>query len=160
MMMGVAQVIGIKPTLRSFFSGAPAPCAKTSVAVANGKNARARRARSRRRPISGRPGAPRLSERSRASPPRPRRFRNLPPLHRWRSTRAGPATPDHARCGSHARRRGSLRSAGDDRHQTDCRTFPCPWPFIAAAAAPPSILAASCRPPPVPAARRHQVSSC
>ena len=38
MMMGVAQVIGIKPTLRSFFSGAPAPCAKTSVAVANGKN--------------------------------------------------------------------------------------------------------------------------
>src|SRR6478735_11941524 len=37
MMMGVAQVIGIKPTLRSFFSGAPAPCAKTSVAVANGR---------------------------------------------------------------------------------------------------------------------------
>ena len=38
MMIGVAQVMGMKPTLRSFFSGAPAPCAKTSVAVASGKN--------------------------------------------------------------------------------------------------------------------------
>ena len=38
MMMGVAQVIGMKPTLRSFFSGAPVPCANTSVAVASGKN--------------------------------------------------------------------------------------------------------------------------
>ena len=37
MMIGVAQVIGMKPTLRSFFSGAP-PCAKTSVAVLSGKN--------------------------------------------------------------------------------------------------------------------------
>jgi hypothetical protein len=36
-MIGVAQVIGIKPTLRSFFSGAPA-CAKTSVAALIGKN--------------------------------------------------------------------------------------------------------------------------
>ena len=32
MMIGVAQVIGMKPTLRSFFSIAP-PCANTSVAV-------------------------------------------------------------------------------------------------------------------------------
>ena len=37
MMIGVAQVIGMKPTLRSFFSGTP-PCAKTSVAVLSGKN--------------------------------------------------------------------------------------------------------------------------
>jgi len=33
----VAQVIGIKPTLRSFFSGA-APSANTSLAVFSGKN--------------------------------------------------------------------------------------------------------------------------
>ncbi len=37
MMIGVAQVIGMKPTLRSFFSSL-APCAKTSVAVLSGKN--------------------------------------------------------------------------------------------------------------------------
>ena len=37
MMIGVAQVIGMKPTLRSFFSIAP-PCANTSVAVPSGKN--------------------------------------------------------------------------------------------------------------------------
>ena len=37
MMIGVAQVIGMKPTLRSFFSGGPA-CAKASVAVLIGKN--------------------------------------------------------------------------------------------------------------------------
>ena len=37
MMIGVAQVIGMKPTFRSFFSGDP-PCAKTSVAVLSGKN--------------------------------------------------------------------------------------------------------------------------
>ncbi len=37
MMIGVAQVIGMKPTLRSFFSGTP-PCANTSVAVLIGKN--------------------------------------------------------------------------------------------------------------------------
>ena len=37
MMIGVAQVIGMKPTLRTFFSGAP-PCANTSVAVLIGKN--------------------------------------------------------------------------------------------------------------------------
>src|ERR671928_184221 len=37
MMIGVAQVIGMKPTLRSFFSIAP-PCANTSVAVLSGKN--------------------------------------------------------------------------------------------------------------------------
>src|SRR5688572_16790154 len=36
MMMGVAQVMGMKPTLRSFFSGAP-PWAKASRAVAKGK---------------------------------------------------------------------------------------------------------------------------
>ncbi len=37
MMIGVAQVIGIKPTLRSFFSAVPAS-AKTSLAVRSGKN--------------------------------------------------------------------------------------------------------------------------
>jgi hypothetical protein len=37
MMIGVAQVIGMKPTLRSFFSSTP-PCANTSVAVLRGKN--------------------------------------------------------------------------------------------------------------------------
>ena len=37
MMIGVAHVIGMKPTLISFFSIAP-PCAKTSVAVESGKN--------------------------------------------------------------------------------------------------------------------------
>ncbi|MEY9886332.1 hypothetical protein ABIA43_007866 [Bradyrhizobium sp. USDA 328] len=37
MMIGVAHVIGMKPTLRSFFSGAPV-AAKTSVAVLSGKN--------------------------------------------------------------------------------------------------------------------------
>ncbi len=37
MMIGVAQVIGMKPTLRSFFSIGP-PCANTSVAVLSGKN--------------------------------------------------------------------------------------------------------------------------
>jgi hypothetical protein len=37
MMIGVAQVIGMKPTLRSFFSGGPAS-AKASVAVLIGKN--------------------------------------------------------------------------------------------------------------------------
>ena len=37
MMIGVAQVIGMKPTLRFFFSIAP-PCANTSVAVLSGKN--------------------------------------------------------------------------------------------------------------------------
>ena len=37
MMIGVAQVIGMKPTFRSFFSIAP-PWAKTSVAVFSGKN--------------------------------------------------------------------------------------------------------------------------
>ena len=36
MMMGVAQVIGMKPTLRSFFSSAP-PWAKASRAAASGK---------------------------------------------------------------------------------------------------------------------------
>ncbi len=38
MMIGVAQVIGMNPTLRFFFSIAPAPCANTSVAVLSGKN--------------------------------------------------------------------------------------------------------------------------
>ena len=37
MMIGVAQVIGMKPTLRSFFSGVRSS-AKTSVAVLIGKN--------------------------------------------------------------------------------------------------------------------------
>ena len=37
MMIGVAHVIGMKPTLRSFFSGAPVS-ANTSVAVLIGKN--------------------------------------------------------------------------------------------------------------------------
>jgi hypothetical protein len=37
MMIGVAQVIGMKPTLRSVFSSAPG-AAKTSVAVCSGKN--------------------------------------------------------------------------------------------------------------------------
>jgi hypothetical protein len=37
MMIGVPQVIGMKPTLRSFFSSAP-PCANTSVAAPSGKN--------------------------------------------------------------------------------------------------------------------------
>jgi hypothetical protein len=37
MMIGVPQVIGMKPTLRSFFSIGP-PCANTSVAVSSGKN--------------------------------------------------------------------------------------------------------------------------
>ena len=37
MMIGVAQVIGMKPTLRSFFSSG-APCPNTSVAVDSGKN--------------------------------------------------------------------------------------------------------------------------
>ena len=37
MMIGVAQVIGMKPTLRSFFSSGP-PCANASVAVFSGKN--------------------------------------------------------------------------------------------------------------------------
>jgi len=37
MMIGVAQVIGMKPTLRSFFSSGP-PCANASVAVCSGKN--------------------------------------------------------------------------------------------------------------------------
>ncbi len=37
-MIGVAQVMGMNPTLRSFFSGAPVPCANTSVAVFSGKN--------------------------------------------------------------------------------------------------------------------------
>jgi len=37
MMMGVAQVMGMKPTLRSFFSSAP-PCANTSLAVLSGKS--------------------------------------------------------------------------------------------------------------------------
>ena len=37
MMMGVAQVMGMKPTLRSGFSILP-PWANTSVAVASGKN--------------------------------------------------------------------------------------------------------------------------
>ncbi len=37
MMIGVAQVIGMKPTLRSFFSGVPVS-ANTSVAVLIGKN--------------------------------------------------------------------------------------------------------------------------
>ncbi len=36
MMMGVAQVIGMNPTLRSFFSGAAAS-ANTAVAVSSGK---------------------------------------------------------------------------------------------------------------------------
>ena len=35
MMIGVAQVMGMKPTLRLFFSGAPA-CAKASVAAPTG----------------------------------------------------------------------------------------------------------------------------
>ena len=37
MMIGVAQVIGMKPTLRSFFSGVPAS-ANASVAALIGKN--------------------------------------------------------------------------------------------------------------------------
>jgi len=37
-MIGVAQVIGMNPTFRSFFSGAPAPCANNSVALLSGKN--------------------------------------------------------------------------------------------------------------------------
>jgi hypothetical protein len=37
MMIGVAHVIGMKPTLRSFFSSAP-PSANASVAVFSGKN--------------------------------------------------------------------------------------------------------------------------
>ncbi len=37
MMIGVAQVIGMKPTLRSFFSIAPG-AANTSVAAFSGKN--------------------------------------------------------------------------------------------------------------------------
>ena len=36
-MIGVAQVIGMKPTLRSFFSSGP-PCAKASVAAPSGRN--------------------------------------------------------------------------------------------------------------------------
>jgi len=37
MIMGVAQVIGMKPTLRSFFSSGP-PAARISAAVFSGKN--------------------------------------------------------------------------------------------------------------------------
>ena len=37
MMIGVAQVIGMKPTFKSFFS-IPPPCANTSIAVLSGKN--------------------------------------------------------------------------------------------------------------------------
>ena len=47
MMMGVAQVIGMNPTLRSFFSIAP-PCANTSVAVLSGKNCESAAERRRR----------------------------------------------------------------------------------------------------------------
>ena len=39
MMMGVAQVMGMKPILRSRFSGAPAACAMASRAVAERKHA-------------------------------------------------------------------------------------------------------------------------
>jgi len=46
-MMGVAQVIGMNPTLRSFFSIAP-PCANTSVAVLSGKNCESAAERRRR----------------------------------------------------------------------------------------------------------------
>src|SRR5882672_8555389 len=38
MMIGVAQVIGMKPTLSLGFSIAPAPCAKASLAAPSGKN--------------------------------------------------------------------------------------------------------------------------
>ena len=37
-MIGVAQVIGMNPTFRSFFSGAPVPWANSSVALSSGKN--------------------------------------------------------------------------------------------------------------------------
>jgi hypothetical protein len=37
-MIGVAQVIGMNPTFRSFFSGSPAPCANSSVAALSGNN--------------------------------------------------------------------------------------------------------------------------
>ena len=38
MMIGVAQVIGMNPTLRSRFSGVPVACANTSLAAANGNS--------------------------------------------------------------------------------------------------------------------------
>ena len=47
MMIGVAQVIGMKPTLRSFFSSGP-PSANASVAVFERKELRQRRDRGRR----------------------------------------------------------------------------------------------------------------
>ena len=47
MMIGVAQVIGMKPTLRSFFSSGPRPCANNSVAVFEREELRERRQRGR-----------------------------------------------------------------------------------------------------------------
>jgi len=121
-MIGVAQVIGMKPTFRSFFSGAPVPWANSSVALSSGKNARARQARSRRRPTAGTRGAPHCWGRPRASPPRRRRARSVPGLE------ADAFPPARARRGLHAARRGSVP---DDRDQAARRRLPS-WSSFAA----------------------------
>ncbi len=88
-MIGVAQVIGMKPTLRSFFSGAPALREDFGRRLEAGKTATAPPARSTHRPISGRRAAPHPAETSRASRRRRRRPRSASP----RSRRARSATP-------------------------------------------------------------------
>src|SRR5262249_38407722 len=66
MMIGVAQVIGMNPTFRSFVSSAPAPCANSSIALLRGEELRERGKRGRgadrsqecaARSISGKDGA-------------------------------------------------------------------------------------------------------
>ena len=125
MMIGVAQVIGMKPTLRSFFSGAPAPCANTSVAVLSGKNC-ASAASAVEAPTDFR------NARRAASCGNIARIDRggddvlvalVLALHGGERMRAASA-PHRARSGWHAGRRGSRDRAGGGRHRTDCRTVP------------------------------------
>ena len=128
MMIGVAQVIGMKPTLRSFFSGVPRLGEGLGRGLEREELRDARRARSRRRPISGTPGARHPSETSRASPRTRRRPRNASSSD-WRPARsAARARPDRVRPRSDAGRTRSPLATARGRHRRDRRRWTCPIP--------------------------------
>ena len=154
MMIGVAQVIGMKPTLRSFFSGAPAPCANTSVAVLSGKNC-ASAASAVEAPTDFRKARRTASfgKIARMTADGDDVLVTLSSL----SVDGGALGPVRRRpivlaAGSHGGRRGSLPFRRRRFGSNGLSNIPMSHGLSSrAAAAPPSILAASCRQPPVPA---------
>lgn len=118
-MIGVAQVIGMNPTLRAFFSGArPRQRPRSPPEVE--RTARSRPGRSRPPPISGRHAALRPVGTWRA-PQRKQRHPDSAAPRCWPARIATPAPPDRARPRSDAHRTRSLRAIACDRNRRDHR---------------------------------------